>query len=214
MNIRNVLLIILGTVVVSVTTALVTVRMVQPNLASSNPKPVEQSAEQGAVAPTSTMIKLSPTAQVPPPPPPVTPTPVPAAKLAGNDTQTSLGMEALIPPKEFDPNYDSRKPLRPDDVVKTLLKKTPACEEDYKELCTGNRFMAEHPLACLRSNKEKISRACANQVGAVQDKFRADCSSDIQKFCSEQRRYFSCLKAKFNELSQSCQANIKESSRK
>lgn len=211
MNIRNVLLIILGTVVVSVTTALVTVRMIQSDLASSTLKQVDPNLTQ-TTTPPSTMIKLSPTAQVPPPPPPAVPTPAPVPKLAADPAGPSI--ESLLPPKEFDPNYDARKPLRPEEVVKTLLKNTPDCEDDYKELCTGNRFLAEHPLACLRSQKEKISRACANQVSAVQDKFKTDCSSDIQKFCPEQRRYFSCLKAKFNELSKVCQANIEEYSRK
>ncbi|KHD87861.1 MAG: hypothetical protein OM95_12770 [Bdellovibrio sp. ArHS] len=209
MNIRNVILILAGTVIVSVTTALVTVRLIQPSQTAETT--IAQVPTLPASAPSAT---LKPSAPTPPPPPTPVVAPTTAVQKSVPTEPPGPSLDSLLPPKEFDPHYDGRKPLHPDEVVKTLLKNTPSCEDDYKELCVQNRFLAEHPLACLRSQKEKLSRACASQVGAVQDKFKADCSSDIQKFCSEQRRYFSCLKAKFNELSKNCQANIKEHSRK
>lgn len=208
MNIRNVLLIIFGTVVVSVSTAIITVKMIQPTL-TSNPAVINETAVSGAP-----YVTAPPTTKNVIPPPPPAPSPVPTlAKTKGEEVPIP-NLESIMIPKEFDPNFDSRKPLTTDEVVSTLLKNTPACEDEYKELCTGNRFLAEHPLACLRSKKDKLSGSCAGQISAVQDKFRSDCATDIEKFCPEQRRYFPCLKSRFKQLSKNCQANIKEYSRK
>jgi|GEM_PF-1933454 len=207
MNTRNVLLLILCTSVVSVTTALVTVRLVQNNTPAATA--VHTTAAPGAPqeAPVNIAkgpVQISPSAEkIPPPPPPQKP-PQPVLPPV---------VPAPIKAEDFDRPRDTRKPLTASQVKEKLLKHTPDCSEDYDSLCTKDLFLAEHPLACLRRNKEKVSGACARQVAAVQENFLKTCAEDIQRYCPNQSRYFGCLKERLSVLSAECRKNVAEHSR-
>lgn len=205
MGIRNVILLIVGTVILSVSSALIAVRLTQNKTTESIPVQV----------PPQQLVTASPSSQIAPTkqqliPPPPAPSPTPAQTGATNAIPS---LAAFQRPEAFNAKEDKRKILKPEEAKKMLLRRTPACEEDYDELCTENQFLIEHPLACLRSNKDKISRACLNQVQAVQQEFRKACNTDINRFCAEENNYFSCLKKKMAELTSECKKNIKESSR-
>ncbi|WP_413944414.1 hypothetical protein [Bdellovibrio sp. HCB-162] len=206
MNTRNVLLLIIGTVFISVSSALIAVRLTQNNTAQA-PQQIPQPQIQSQPLPVASgPIQIAPSKQPIPPPPKV-------EAVAPTQAPPLADLSAYTVPKEFDPHYDARKPLRPEEVKRTLLKDTPDCGDEYEQLCTQNRFLAEHPLACLRSKKDQLSRACFNQVKTVQDAFRKACSTDIAKFCPKQSHFFGCLKEKVAELTPDCRKNIKESSR-
>ncbi|AFY02492.1 hypothetical protein Bdt_2811 [Bdellovibrio bacteriovorus str. Tiberius] len=129
------------------------------------------------------------------------------------NSDTGMSFEAAAIPKEFQRGPVEQKPLSPDGIISSLMKDTPACHDEYKEHCTKNRFLAEHPLACLRSKKEQLSRACFNQLAAVRDRFHQECGDDIKRFCPNEASYFVCLKKRLSELSPSCKNNIAKSSR-
>ncbi|WP_374079310.1 hypothetical protein [Bdellovibrio bacteriovorus] len=207
MSIRNVLLIIFGTVAVSVASTLITMRLTQNK--TNEVAPMQISLQPQVAVTSSAPVQMVPANKQPIPPPPA-PSPAPAATAAPSALST---LAALQQPEAFKAKSDNRKLLKPDDAKRMLLKRTPACEGDYDEFCTENQFLIEHPLACLRSNKDKISRACLNQVQGVQQAFRKACDTDIRRFCADENNYFSCLKRKIAELTPECQKNIKESSR-
>lgn len=205
MSIRNVILLILGTVGISVLSVIITLRMTQTKTESAaHVTPPAQQQVMPAQLPANAAVP----AQLPPNPAlnPQKPKPAPVP-------EAGMSFEAATIPKEFQRGPVEQKPLSADNVINSLMKETPACHDEYKEHCTKNRFLAEHPLACLRSKKDQLSRACFNQLSAVRDRFHQDCGSDIQKFCAGEASYFVCLKKRMSELSPSCKNNIAKSSR-
>lgn len=207
MSIRNVILLILGTVGISVLSVVITLRMTQTKTPAGAEAPIPQ---QQAELP-------QPTQKVPalPEPGPNQARPTqnnkPPAEPPPEDLSKAL--EAISIPKEFQRGPPEQIPLTADKVVDTLMKETPACHDEYKSLCTKNRFLAEHPLACLRSKKDQLSRACFSQLTAVRERFHQECGADIKRLCPNEASYFVCLKKHLNELSPTCRNNISKSSR-
>ncbi|UXR66023.1 hypothetical protein EZJ49_07150 [Bdellovibrio bacteriovorus] len=207
MNTRNVMVLIFGTVLLSVSSALIAVRLTQD-------KTITEANSSAPVAAKAVSVAAAPTA----------PTALAghensAAAATGTNTATRPAPETALPPQVFiqpDVNayLDNRKPLSVDEVQNTLLKATPDCKEDYQKLCLGNSYLAEHPLACLRNQKDHLSRACFNQVAAVRDQFQKDCASDIRRLCPKQSSYFGCLKQQVDSLSPACRNNIQQFSRR
>ncbi|XGC81982.1 hypothetical protein ACES2L_05730 [Bdellovibrio bacteriovorus] len=208
MQIRNVLLIIFGIVALSVASSFITFKILQDS------KETIQTASTQTLNIEPNLNSPIPGTQnvVPPPPPP------PKPEVAADTKSEGKNIEMVDPslfemPAELDHKKDHRKPLTATEAKETLLKNAKACWDDYEKLCRKTRFFSESPLTCLRHKKEEISGACANQVAAIQSEFKKDCSSDIQKFCANQKRYFACLRDKLPLLTESCRRNISESSR-
>ena len=200
------MILILGTVLLSVCSALLAVHLTQDKTSNVTTEALpfqtaesfnsQTSSETTAVA----SLKSAPSA---------TPNNAPTAKAI---------QQAPVPQAyshtDVGAYLDNRKPLSVDEVQSSLLKATPDCKEDYKKLCLGNSYLAEHPLACLRHQKDHLSRACYNQVAAVRDQFQKDCGSDIQRLCSKQSSYYGCLKQQMESLSPACRNNIQQFSRR
>ncbi|CAE80651.1 hypothetical protein AB1A81_13180 [Bdellovibrio bacteriovorus] len=203
MSIRNVIFIIAGTVAISVISVVLTLRLTQTKT-DSHVVPAAVSTE----LPQQQTPSLPKASQQPAPPPAK---PSVAPQVAKQESSPSL--EAFMKPAAFKSGPAEQKPLSTDKVISTLMKDTPACHDEYKEHCTANRFLAEHPLACLRSKKDQLSRACFNQLAAVRDRFHQACGTDIKRFCTKEASYFVCLKQHMDDLSASCKNNIEQSSR-
>ncbi|WII71539.1 hypothetical protein QJS83_13805 [Bdellovibrio sp. 22V] len=210
MNFRNVLLFGIFTVAVSMTSAFIAVRLFQKEpSAVENTVSSQQPPSPVAMAKTPVLYKGQP--QIPPPPPPPA---APPQQKTGTPAEANALLAKYLTPKEYDSEYDARKPIKPEEAKHTLLKAVPACGDDYEKLCLENQYMSEHPMACLRAKKQELSGACFGQLRAAQDTFRKACGSDIQRFCDPKlRHYFPCLKKKMAELSANCRANIQASSR-
>ncbi|MFV8258803.1 hypothetical protein ACNQKP_13430 [Bdellovibrio bacteriovorus] len=206
MSIRNVILLILGTAGISVLSVIITLRMTQTKTDTATQ--VSQHPKQ--ILPAQQLPPNNTTPAQLPPNPALTP---PKEKTAAANTDAGMNFEAAAIPKEFQRGPVEQKPLSADNVINSLMKETPACHDEYKEHCTKNRFLAEHPLACLRSKKDQLSRACFNQLSAVRERFHQDCGEDIKRFCPNEASYFVCLKKRLSELSPSCKNNIAKSSR-
>lgn len=203
MSIRNVILLILGTVGISVLSVVITLRMTQTKTESA----VQFIPPAQQVIPAQASANAAAPTQIPPNPA------LNQEKQKASAPEAGLSFEAATIPKEFQRGPVEPKPLSTENVINTLMKETPACHDEYKEHCTKNRFLAEHPLACLRSKKEQLSQACFNQLSAVRDRFHQDCGGDIKRFCPNEASYFVCLKKRMSELSPSCKNNIAKSSR-
>lgn len=204
MNFRIVLL-GLGVVGISVASTVFTLHYYKPTIEEktvSTTLEVPTGSAQPIPSVKSNLVGSAPV----PPPPPETKKEVPPAP-------PSLDLSSLQTPPEFDAKYDSRKPLSLDEVKNKFLKKAPDCWEDFDSLCGKNRFLTENPLACLRSKKDQLSRACHSQVTALQESFHTACASDIERFCPQQKRFFPCLREKLPQLSDNCRKNIMDSSR-
>lgn len=204
MNTRHVLLIIFGTVLLSVASTLITLRLTQ------NKTEKITATHSVETPPPSQVIQLVKDAPAPPPPPRPSQEP---PKAFTPSKELIAEMAALQKPKEFESKNESRSFLKPQEVKDTLLKRVPSCHSDYDEFCTKNYYMSEHPLACLRSKKGQLSSSCERDVKAIQAEFHQACGKDIERFCSQERVYFMCLKQRLPDLTPECRKNIKDSSR-
>nr|BFD60427.1 hypothetical protein CKG001_25340 [Bdellovibrio sp. CKG001] len=200
MNNRNVMILILGTVLLSVCSALLAVHLTQDKTSQVvSEKILPPDSPASTLNPDKASSKATPLSSVP-------------ATTTMASSQTAMPVPISAP--DAAAYLDHRRPLSADEVQTTLLKATPDCKEDYKKLCLANPYLAEHPLACLRHHKEQLSRACFNQVTAVRDQFQKDCGADIQRLCPKQSSYFGCLKQQLASLSPACRNNIQQFSRR
>lgn len=217
MNAKNIILIIGSVVVASVLSTVITFKYIQSQSVSN----LDSSSVTPSPFPLESMKTEKPNFQdeaasrvIPPPPSPRSPNSVNGTQALPQDIiQLKQEIEFNDVPKEFDPNYDSRKPLSLNESLKFLKQKASQCESDFNQLCTKSQFFIEHPLSCLRHNKDHLSRACDDKIRAISQGFRNACGSDIQRYCKRQARYHGCLKENLQQLSEDCKKSILSYSR-
>lgn len=216
MNAKNIILIMGSVVVASVLSTVLTFKYIQSQSVSK----LDSSSVAPLPFPLDSVKAEKPNHQdesssriIPPPPSPRAPNSVKDQALPQDSADLKREIEFNSIPKEFDPNYDPRTPLSLNDARNFLKAKASQCETDFNQLCTKNQFFIEHPLSCLRHNKDQLSRACDDKIRAISQSFRNACGNDIQKLCKRQARYHGCLKENLSQLSEDCRKSILSYSR-
>lgn len=217
MNAKNIIFIIGSVVVASVLSTIITFKYIQSQSVSN----LDSSSVAPSPFPLDSVKTEKPNFQseassrvIPPPPSPRAPNSVKDSLVLSQDVaQLKHEIEFNDVPREFDPNYDSRKPLSLNESRQFLKAKASQCETDFNQFCTKNQFFIEHPLSCLRHNKDQLSRACDDKIRAISQGFRSACGSDIQRLCKRQARYHGCLKENLHQLSEDCRKSILSYSR-
>ena len=104
------------------------------------------------------------------------------------------------------------------DHDQTLVPKSSkgACKADIEKFCKDIKPGGGRIWACLKSNGDRLSQECANQMAIEREKFqefRQACKGDAAKFCkgvpAGKGRIISCLKSHEAELSPACAAVFK-----
>ena len=91
------------------------------------------------------------------------------------------------------------------------------CRADIEKFCKDIKPGGGRIWACLKSNGDRLSQECANQIAQAQEKnreFLQACKGDAAKFCkglpAGKGRIISCLKSHEAELSPACAAVFKK----
>ncbi|MGZ3578458.1 MAG: cysteine rich repeat-containing protein [Syntrophales bacterium] len=99
------------------------------------------------------------------------------------------------------------------DKDQTLMPKEGkgACKADIEKFCKDIKPGGGRIWVCLKSNGDRLSQECANQMALAREKsreFRQACKGDVEKFCKGMAAgkggIVSCLKSHEAELSDAC----------
>jgi hypothetical protein len=92
-----------------------------------------------------------------------------------------------------------------------------ACKADIETFCKGIKPGDGRLMACIKSNNDRISQECKDNIAMVREKtkeFVQACKTDVNKFCKEiprgKGRIASCLKSHEAELSDTCKAEFQK----
>lgn len=208
MNFMKILLVVFGTVALSVSTTILTVKLLLPGNISHS--------ESASMSPPNIPIHDRNFGSRPStgPAPEVLPLPMPQrapnsfTPTITDENGQSLNLDFYQTPEIFDTNYDDRKPLSVASARDYLKERASECLVDFEKLCLNKQFYIERPLTCLQSHKDKLAKACYTQVEEINKDYHNSCSSDIQRFCKPQTYFHKCLKDNLNSVSKRCKAKV------
>lgn len=99
-----------------------------------------------------------------------------------------------------------------------------ACEDDFKNYCSGVTAGQARIVFCMLANEDKISDKCVDAVIGIADRIELKmsklvrtaqaCETDINKSCNAVKagegRLLQCIRANQEKLSNACRIAIKE----